>query len=55
MFQYYISPDCMWFRLFDHGLNLKRTPMLFSERSGITKSIKLPFGWRLTKLKPYRR
>lgn len=51
---YYISSDVRWFRFGrnGYGLSLKRTSMLFSERNGYDKYLKLPFGWRLKLLKP---
>lgn len=37
-----------------HGLCLTRSIMLFSERMGHTKYLKLPFGWRLKFLNKLR-
>lgn len=54
LFSYYKDSDCMWFRFGrnGYGASIKRTEMLFSERYGYRKYLKLPFGWRLTLLKP---
>ena len=45
--------DTIWVRLFfgGYGLCIKKTPKLFSERYGYTKSIPLLFGWRVGFLK----
>lgn len=55
LFFYYKDPDCIWFRLGrnGYGLSIKRTEMLFSERYGNRKYLKLPFGWRLALVKPF--
>lgn len=44
-----IMKDVIWIRVvfFNWGLAFKRTPLLFSERNGYKKYLKLPFGWRL--------
>ena len=49
----YISWDVIWVRFWPdgRGVSLKRTPMLFSERSGHTKFLQLGFGWRVSILK----
>jgi hypothetical protein len=49
----YISGKLLWFRLWAtrYGVCVKRTPMLFSERSGLRKTYRLGFGWRLILLK----
>jgi hypothetical protein len=43
-----------WFRLFGygHGLNIRNTPKLFSERHGYKKALRLPFRYRVSILKP---
>jgi hypothetical protein len=49
---YYLSRDVIWIRPFGgRGIALKRTRLLFSERSGDTKYLRLPFGWRAIWLK----
>jgi hypothetical protein len=49
----HISKDVIWFRIggINRGVSIKRTPMLFSEKFGSTKTTPLPFGWRLLALK----
>ncbi len=37
-----------WIRLFGRGFRVTNSDMLFSERNGYKKYIKLPFGYRLT-------
>lgn len=41
--------DVVWFRLGRQGpgIAFKRTPLLFSERHGHRKFIRVGFGWRL--------
>ena len=48
-----IAKDLIWIRFcFGHwGIAVKRTPKLFSERYGYTKTIPLPRGWRIGFLK----
>lgn len=41
----------MWFRLFGYGLHFTNSMLLFSERNGHTKYLKLPFGFRVRFLK----
>jgi hypothetical protein len=36
------------FGMYGVGFSIARTPMLFSERMGHKKYIRLPFGWRLS-------
>lgn len=45
--------DSAWVRIgyFGCGIFIKKTPKVFSERQGITKSISLPHGWRIRFLK----
>ena len=52
----YISNTLIWIRVgyFKHGIAIKKTPMLFSERNGYTKFIPLWFGWRVSILKAYK-
>ena len=41
-----------WFRIFwGYGLHFTNGPMLFSERNGYEKRMKLPFGWRVKIIK----
>jgi len=42
----------LWFRVFGYGLNIRNTVKLFSERYGYRKSLPLPFGYRVSILKP---
>ena len=55
-FYIYYKSDIFWFRFFKSygiaGKNIKNHPLLFSERNGYTKSLKL-FGWSFKILKPY--
>jgi len=50
-----IMKDLIWVRFFigGYGFCIKKTPKLFSERSGFgySKSMPLPFGWRIGFLK----
>jgi hypothetical protein len=43
----------VWVRLkwLKYGLEIKKTPLLFSERHGYTNYVNLFFGWRLVFLK----
>ncbi len=43
------SDYMFWLRMahFYYGFVIERTPLSFSERQGITKYLKLPYGWRL--------
>ena len=52
----YVSCDLLWCRLWDNGYGLcvKRTPPLFSERYGYSKTYRIGFGWRLVFLRPIR-
>ena len=45
----YVSRDLVWCRLWEggYGVCVKRTPPLFSERSGSQKTYRIGFGWRL--------
>ena len=54
LFSCHISSDTIWIRIPAHGygLTIKKTDLLFSERNGYKKYLKLPFGWRLSLLKP---
>lgn len=36
-----------WFRIFGHGLHFNNGQLLFSERNGHSKFLKLPFGYRV--------
>ena len=49
----YISRDVVWFRILGYGMHIKlaRSPMLFSERNGYTKTWTL-FRLRFKLLKP---
>jgi hypothetical protein len=49
----YVGRDQVWFRLWmnGYGVNIHRTPMLFSEPYGYRKSYAVGFGWRLIFLK----
>jgi len=49
--RFYIGRDIHWFRFRCIGFSIKRTPLVFSERNGYTKYWRLPFGWRLSKLR----
>lgn len=48
-----LSHNLYWVRVrgIGHGLAIKRTSPLFSERNGYVKSLPLPFGWRVVILK----
>jgi hypothetical protein len=50
-----VSKDVFWVRLFGRGFSIKRTPMLFSERAGHTKTYRLICGWRVVFLGQRRR
>lgn len=53
-FCYHRSKGYFWFRLFGYGLHVKDstiTPMLFSERNGYTKYLKVG-KWKIKILKP---
>ena len=41
----------LWFRIFGYGLHFNNAPLLFSERNGLTKIYKLPFGFKMKVLK----
>jgi hypothetical protein len=41
--------DLFWFRIMGYGLCFTKRKMLFSERTGATKSLPLFFGWRVRK------
>ena len=47
-----ITSDELWIclKFLDWGFIIKKTPLMFSERMGISKYIPLGFGWRLGKL-----
>jgi len=48
----HLSTQASWVRYWrGKGIVLTRQRPLFSERMGYTKSKKLPFGWRIRKLK----
>jgi len=51
----YLSTDLLWIRwgIAKKGFALKRTKLIFSERYGNTKLIKLPFGWRFQFLEQF--
>lgn len=53
-FPYYLSSKVCWIRISSdgYGLSLKNTRLLFSEKYGYRKSLKLPFGWRLMIIRP---
>lgn len=51
-FCYYISKNCLWFRFKGYGLNFKSSPKTFSERNNLIFYIQLPFGLRISILKP---
>lgn len=59
IFSFYKETDCFWIRIgtFGYGLHFNRSPMLFSERNGYTKTkyLKLPLKWRVSLLKPCNR
>jgi hypothetical protein len=46
----YFSKNLIWVRfgVNSAGFKLSRTRLLFSERNGYKKYIKLPFGWRVS-------
>lgn len=41
----------LWFRPFGRGVAVTNGPLLFSERYGYAKFLRLPFGWRAKLLK----
>ena len=49
----FTSKNFKWIRIgwIKYGIVLKKTPLLFSERYGYTKYLKLPFCWRIEILK----
>jgi len=53
VFSLYYSRDVIWFRVFDHGLWVGCTPMLFSERYGYVKRLHLWNNWRIGWLLPH--
>jgi len=54
--QYYIKRTEFWIRIFGYGItgkNLKHHSLMFSERNGYVKTLKI-FGWSFKWLKPYK-
>jgi hypothetical protein len=51
LFSYYKDEEGFWFRFGLRGPGLsfrnRNYEMLFSERNGYRKSLKLPYGWRV--------
>lgn len=54
LFSFHKSNGYLWFRIFGYGLhfkNYKKTGLLFSERYGYVKTLKI-FNWSIKILKP---
>lgn len=49
LFCYHFGTYGFWFRILGYGLSFRspKMPILFSERNGYKKSVKLPYGWRI--------
>jgi len=50
-FSAHLSRGGLWFRFFGRGLTFTRGTLLFSERYGYQKYLKLGFGWRVKYLR----
>jgi hypothetical protein len=55
MLKYYFSEYIFWFRVWDYGLVFTSTPMLFSERYGYRKALRITSKWRMLFLRPEKK
>lgn len=44
--KYHLTHDMFWLRINGVGFVIRRDALMFSERYGYTKYLRLPFGWR---------
>ncbi len=51
IFCYAKYDDTFWFRIFGYGLHFTTAPMMYSERNGIEKRIRIWKNWRMKGLK----